>query len=161
MPSSPHAQPKCARAADSDLDMGADFISHALKQGHFCVGAFYEERLVSYVWRAFGDTKITHRFTLKFGKPNRYGYKALTLPEHRGLHLLNTIALYSDKLCFDLGYTYAIGFIETHNFASIRSDARHGNKHVGWILWMDRKPFVFCYTSKGARAIGVTLSRSD
>lgn len=150
-----------AANADPALEMDEEFTSQALSQGHFCVGAFHDERLVSYVWRAFSATPISDRFLLNFEKPNRYGYKALTLPEHRGRQLQNPIALFSDDLCFRMGFTNAISFIETHNYASIRSDARRGNKHIGWIAWIDRNRLAFCFTSQGARAIGVNLVRQN
>ena len=147
------------KAADVALEMDEEFVTQVLDQGHFCVGAFYNERLVSYTWRAFSQTPVSDRFSLSIEKPNRYGYKALTLPEHRGKQLQNSINLFSDKLCFDTGYTSAVAFVETHNYASLASDARRGNKQVGWILWRDRHPLDFCYTSKGARGAGVTLVR--
>lgn len=150
-----------AANADPALEMDEKFTTQALSRSHFCVGAFHNERLVSYVWRAFSATPINERFLLKFEKPNRYGYKALTLPEHRGKRLQNPITLFSDDLCFRMGFTYAISFIETHNYGSIRSDARRGNKHIGWIAWIDRDRLPFSFTSKGARAIGVNLLRQN
>jgi len=63
----------------------------------------------------------------------------------------------SRVVCIDMGYTYGVGYIETHNYASIRSDARRGNKYVGWICWMNLGRLRWCYTSGGARAIGVDL----
>jgi hypothetical protein len=146
---------------DPELDMSPDFVSDALGKGDFCVGAFFNDVLVSYIWRALSTTAINDCFSLVVEKPNRYGYKALTLPDHRGKHLPNAIGLFSDKLCFDLGYTRAISFIETHNYASIRSDARRGNRHAGWIAYATLGPIMSCYTSKGARELGVAVVRRE
>lgn len=146
-----------AAVKDAKLSTSAEFVETARAQGSFCVGAFYGGELVSYVWRAFGTTLAQDGFSLVLQKPNRYGYKALTLPDHRGLHLQNVITLFSDRTCIEMGYTYAISYIETHNYASILSDARRGNECVGWISWISRGRFRWCYTSRGARAIGVEL----
>lgn len=146
-----------AASADPDLDLGADFVAAARSQGHFCVGVFHGGRLASYTWRAFSPTAINARYALVFHRPNRYGYKALTLPAHRGRHLQNTIALFSDRLCWERGCYYAVSYIETHNYPSLRSDARRGNRHVGWIAWLDRGPRL-CVASAGARRAGVTIA---
>lgn len=147
-----------AALGNPDLDLDEDFVAEARGAGHFCVGAFHHDALVSYTWRAFSPTAINARYTLVFAEPNRYGYKALTLPAYRGKHLQNAIALFSDRLCHELGRTQAVAFIETHNYPSIRSDARRGNRHVGWIVWLDRGPRL-CFTSPGARRAGVTIER--
>lgn len=149
-----------AAMGNPELDLDEDFVTAARRQGHFCVGAFHHQDLVSYVWRAFSPTAINARYTLIFDEPNRYGYKAMTLPAHRGKHLQNVISLFSDRLCHELGRSEAVAFIETHNYPSLRSDARRGNRHVGWIVWLDRGPRL-CFASPGARRTGVDIKRSD
>ncbi len=147
-----------AVVVDTDLALDEDFVARARGQGHFCVGVFHHARLVSYTWRAFSATPINERYSLVIEKPNRYGYKALTLPAYRGKHLQNTIALFSDRLLCEMGYRYGVSYIETHNYPSIRSDARRGNVHAGWIAWLDRGPCL-CFSSPGARRAGVTIAR--
>ncbi len=140
-----------------ELDLSYGFIEHALNTGGFCMGAFKDDELVAYVWRAFGDAPGSSQFRLRVTPPLRYGYKALTLPAHRGLRLQSSISLASDQTCIDRGYTTGASYIETDNYASIRSDRRRGAKVVGWIAWLSKGQFRWCYASPGARRFGLTL----
>ena len=146
-----------AAVKDAKLNISAEFVETARAQGGFCVGAFYAGKLVSYVWRAFGTTQLEDGFSLVFQKPNRYGYKSLTLPDHRGLRLQDIVILFSDGICIDRGYTCGISYIETHNYASKRSAARRDHEWVGWMVWISHDRFRWCYASRGARAIGIEL----
>ena len=145
---------------DVKLEMDAEFVETARASGSYCMGVFYDSDLVAYAWRAFGNTPADDGFSLTIQKPNCYGYKSLTLPEHRGLHLQNVKSRLSDQDCMKIGYTHTVNYIDTHNYASILSYARLGNECVGWISWISRGRLRWCYTSRGARAIGVPHLRA-
>ncbi len=146
-----------AAATTPELDLSAQFIAQARASGGFCMGAFKDDQLVAYTWRAFGDAPGPSQFRLKIKPPLRYGYKGLTLPEHRGLRLQTPISLDSDQTCIDRGYTIGASYIEVDNHASIRSDRRRGGVVVGWMAWMSKGPIRWCYCSPGTRKFGVQL----
>ncbi|MEM1436363.1 MAG: hypothetical protein AAGG11_20100 [Pseudomonadota bacterium] len=87
----------------------------------------------------------------------RYGFKALTLPEHRGRHLQSPISLQSDQTCIDRGCSHGASYIETHNFPSRTGDLRRGASVVGYIIWIGKGSWRWCYTSPGAQRFGVEL----
>lgn len=59
---------------------------------------------MAYVWRAYRSTAIQKNITLNFERPIRYAYKALTVKEHRGLRLQQSLALHSDSKDAAAGY---------------------------------------------------------
>lgn len=143
-------------ATQPELDMSPEFIAKAVADGGYCAGAFHKDQLVSYVWRAYNSTLIHDHLLLNFPSPIRYGYKALTLPEYRGLHLQHAITLHSERSDREAGYRIHLGFIETHNYASIISDERRGNRVFGYLIWINNR-FVNCsYVSRTARERGIS-----
>lgn len=146
-----------AAAADPQLEMTRDFLDEALSLGHWCPGAFYEGKLVSYGWRAFNDAPGSNGFRIRLNQKLRYAYKSLTLPEHRGRHLQTYISYVSDQYCLERGYERGISYVETHNYPSLTGDWRRGNEIAGLIAWMDKGPFRWSWTSAGARRLGLEL----
>lgn len=143
------------------LNTTAEFIQNTRASGGFCMGAFAGEELVAYVWRAFLDAPAEDGFRLRMAPHLRYGFKALTLKEHRGRHLQSPISLLSDAACIELGCTLGASYVRTHNFASRTSDMRRGCKPVGWLVWINKAGRRWCYSSKGARAFGLELYKDD
>ena len=141
-------------ADDPAMELDGAFLRDAKARGDICVGAFDEGRLVAYIWRAFQPLPAADGFWVRFDPPNRYGYNAFTLPSHRGKHLQGALAPATDPLLTERGYTHAIGYIESHNFASIRSALRQDNVRIGYagsISLMGRRR---TFSSKGARQQG-------
>lgn len=146
-----------AACRDPALEMSEAFVTQARQNHGFCVGAFHESALVSYLWRGFKEVAISDSLMLEIPPSTRYGYKALTLPAHRGQHLQHTLALLSDRKCLEMGYTQSASYIETHNFASRRSDARRGNQTIGYLAWMVCGSLRWRYSSPGIKRHGIRL----
>lgn len=140
------------RAAD-DPQMGlrGASIDAALARGDICAATFVNDRMVSYVWRSFSTAPHVDGLWVEFERPYRYSYKAFTLPDYRGQHLQDDTVRLTDAMCVERGYPYAIGFVETHNFASLRADTRHGNQHIGWAGYIKLFGRVYPFRSPGAR----------
>ena len=141
-------------ARDPALDLEEPFLREAQARGDLCVGAFDGGRLVSYLWRAFEPVPAEDGFWVRFDRPNRYGYKAFTVPSHRGLRIQSALAPTTDRMLLERGYTHAISYVESDNHASIRSDLRHGNERVGFAGWIDVPGLRWTFSSPGARAHG-------
>ena len=142
---------------DERFDTPASFIASTRAAGGFCTGAFKDDELVATVWRSFGDAPADNGFRLKFAPHLRYGFKALTLPEHRGLHLQTPMSLQSDQACIERGCSLGASYIETHNFPSRTGDLRRGAQVVGYFVWMSKGPLRWCWSSPGARRFGIKL----
>lgn len=139
------ATPEDIEAAIIDMpdQLNPEFIRLALERGDHCSAVFDGAQMVSFAWRAHSKAPHGDGLWVAFDKPFRYGYHAYTRPEYRGRHLRNL--RFSDWLSYEQGYRYAIGFIETHNYASLRLFERFDNKIVGLAGYVVvfGKPFPF------------------
>lgn len=154
---------RAARDPVMELDLAA--VDSALQRGDLCVAAFDRnsdpERLVAYVWRSFTTAPHVDGLWVTFERPYRYGYKALTHPDYRGRHLSDHVSRHTDALCVQRGYRYALSIIETHNFASIASDRRRGNRVVGRVGYVRLFGRIFPFHSPGARRHTFRFVRSS
>ncbi len=133
------------------------FVAEARQNGGFCVGAYKGGELAAYVWRAFREAPGEDGFRVRLGDRVRYGYKAFTMPEHRGLHLQSDISFRSERLCLERGCDQGMSYVEMHNYPSIAGDKRRGSVAVGFLAWMSKGGLRWCYTSPGARRAGFEL----
>ncbi len=141
-------------ASNPALQMTPAFVDEALSRGDICTAAFDGDDIVAYVWRAFVATRHKADVWVTFEAPYRYGYKALTLPAWRGRHLPERLVPVDDRLCIGRGCTDSIGFIETHNYASLASSKRLGERKIGVIGYLRIAGRVFPFRSPGARRAG-------
>ena len=86
------------------------------------------------MWRALGAAPHEGHVFVDVPKPCRYGYKSFTLPDWRGRRIQSQLARSADPWYIARGYTHAIGFIESDNYASLHSNRKHGNRTVGWAV---------------------------
>jgi hypothetical protein len=138
-------------AGDPAMSLRPESIDAALSRGDICVAAFDGNRIVAYVWRSFSTAPHIEGLWVRFDRPYRYGYKALTLPEFRGRHLQDALALSTDALCNERGFTKGVGIVESHNYPSVRSDLRRGNRLAGWAGYFSLFGKVYPFRSPGAR----------
>ena len=150
------------RVAEKDptLQLNASMFVPALARGDFCVGAFVNERLVSYVWRSFSTTPAEDGFSFFVPPGYRYGYKAFTRSEHRGRRLHNVVSRFSDRMCLARGFQRGVSYVETHNFASIASARKRGNRCYGYLLTLVLGHYQLSLRSPGAKRLGVAFTRS-
>ena len=117
---------------DPALGLSAQFVESAFARGDVCTGMFHNGRLVAYMWRSTSLAPHTNSIYVETRKPFRYGYKAFTLKEYRGRHIPEYLAPVSSQYYIERGYPYSIGFVETHNFPSRRSELRRGSYATGY-----------------------------
>ena len=144
-----------AASTDPALTLVPESIEAALKRGDLCVAAFEGERLIAYVWRAFGPTPAENGLWITFPKPLRYGYKAFTRPEYRGRRIQQALLRSTDRVCLERGFTHGFSYIATNNYPSLAANLRPGNRvagYLGYVKWFGwRLPF----RTPGARHFGV------
>lgn len=136
-----------AEIADAVRDMpdqlNEAFVESALARGDYCPAVFDGNKMVSFAWRSHSTAPHGDGLWVGFEKPYRYGYHAYTRPEYRGRHLRDPRL--TDRLSIEQGCRFAVGFTETHNFASIRWNRRYGNERVGFAGYIKvfGKPYPF------------------
>ena len=126
-------------------------VEAALSRGDICAAAFRNDRMVAYTWRSFSTAPHVDGLWVEFERPYRYGYKMFTHPDCRGQHLQEAIGGLTDAMCIERGYTRSISFVETHNYPSVATDLRRGNRRVGWAGYLKLFGWVFPFRSPGAR----------
>lgn len=148
-------RPELERLTDESIyEIRRSFIDAALARGAFCVAAFQDDKIIAYVWRSFCATPHVAGLWVDFGRKYRYGYKAFTHPDFRREGLQHAIAFVADAEAIRQGYTHAIGFAETHNFASLISDAKRGHERVGYAGYLRFRGRVFPFRTPGAKRHG-------
>ena len=139
-------------AQDPNTHLDETFVQDALTKGDLCVGAFRENELVAYVWRAFGRTPHNTDVDVEVNAPYWYTYKMLTLPQARGHNLGGRLTLYADTFCQDAKCIGGVGFVETHNRASLRTNLKVGTQKVGFAGYLKCFGRVITFNSPGAIA---------
>ena len=136
------------------LGLSEEFLRGAQDRGDVCVGYLEGGDLVSYGWLGRSDTPMESGLHIRVGQRYIYGYKTHTLPFHRGRRLLGAVLHECDRWLTANGYRYNIGYIRTHNFASITADRRAGNRVVGYGGYFSGFGKTRSFRSPGARRAG-------
>ena len=137
-----------------ELQLSPRAVALAFARGDVCTGMFHHGTLVAYMWRSTSLAPHSDRVSVEARKPYRYGYKALTLPAYRGQHLPEYLAPVSGPHYIERGYPFSIGFVETHNFASRRSELRRGSYAVGHAGYLTLVGRTFTFRTPSVRATG-------
>ena len=108
------------------------FVDEALARGDICIGAFHGSEMVAWAWASFHKAPHDDGLWVHVEPPNNYGYKWFTKPAYRGKRIIGTLTLFRDKIAAESGCTHNMGFIETHNYASLHGSKRLGSQRVGY-----------------------------
>jgi len=123
-----------AWAADPKNDLDAAFVRDALAKGDRCYAITRGDELASYGWYSRRPTMITDDLRLWFDPKYVYMYKGFTLPAFRGkrLHAIGmarALEAYTAEGC-----TGIVSYVESNNFASLKSCYRMGYTDIGHIV---------------------------
>ena len=148
------AEALIARIKREELELSETFVRDALDKGDACHAILRNDEIVSYDWSAFTPTHDTHGVYVDFGEKDRYGYKAYTLPEFRGLHLPRVFKPLGDGYCIARGCTHTIGFVKIDNRPSIHATVAQGYGRVGVAGYLRRGPLFVSFRARGVRQRG-------
>ncbi len=122
-----------AAAEETPDQLSETFVDEAFARGDYCVGAFDGDRMVAWAWASFTTAPHGEGLWVAVQPPYSYGYKWFTIPAYRGRGIIGKIAILRDKLGAEAeGITHNVGFTETHNYASWRSNRRLDTQFVGY-----------------------------
>ena len=142
-----------------EYQLGRSFVQHAWARGDACVATYYNGQLAAYGWVAYDQAPHVDGMWVRFGPGHRYNYKSLTLPEYRGRHLRGSYGVLAQR-DRDEEVTHSIAFIETHNYASISAEKRHGGQKIGFAGYLQITGRIFVFSSPGAKRFGFTFEAS-
>lgn len=139
----------------NDLPLSEAWLDESFKRGDLCTAAFEGERIVGFTWNSTSTAPHVDGMWVEFKPPYRYGYKSFTCEDYRGKRINNALLEYSDRYYIEHGWTHSIGFVETHNFSSIRSSTRNpGRKFVGKAGYIKVFGKVFSFRTLSVKKLG-------
>ena len=139
---------------DKELGLTGDFVNSPVAERATMTAVFEQNRIVSYAFATVGSAPHRDGVWVQCESPFRYSFKSHTRPSHRGMRLSTYTSLCSDVLFMRLGYTHAISFTHTHNFASIRTEASKGNRYIGIAGYLSVRRLNFTFRSPRCRRAG-------
>lgn len=143
--------------ADPANHLDGDFLRQALGQGARCYGVLQDGALASYGWYARRPTDISPELRFHFDPRDVYMYKGYTRPELRGLRL-HAVGMARALAELAAGGARAlVSYVESNNFASLRSCRRLGYRHVGRILILQPRGGALVLPSRACRARGLSV----
>lgn len=146
-------------AKDPELQLDTQFVRGALQRGETCIAIFEQNEIIAYGWIAVEPTPHINGITIVFEKPYRYGFNAFTHPRYRQQNLQHVIALITDPMLIEQGYTKVISFVETHNYPSLMSSFSRGNHRVGYAGYLILFGKFFSFRTRGVREVGFDFYR--
>lgn len=129
---------RTAAAAGHASGLSQAFLDQAEARGDVCIAAFDRDEIVAYVWRSFSQAPHDDRVSVQVQAPYWYTYKMHTMPAYRGQRLAGLLTRYGDQVCHREGLKAGVGFVETHNYASLNANRHAGARAVGiaGYLWL-------------------------
>jgi hypothetical protein len=141
---------------DPANEMPASFLDEALAKGDECFGLLSGDRLAAYGWYSSGPTRIDPPDLVLYpGGRQIYMYKGFTHVAHRGrrLHAIGMTLALQDYLA--RGFKGLVSYVESNNFASLKSVVRMGYEIFGTIAVLKAFGVHCTRASAGCRARGV------
>lgn len=108
-----------------------DFLDRALSKGDHCYAILDGDKLASYGWYSDQPTFITSQLVLHFDPSWIYMFKGYTNPAYRGQRLHAVGMARALQAFSERGYKGIISYVETNNYASLRSVYRMGYRNFG------------------------------
>ena len=147
---------------DPANEMPGAFLDEALAKGDECFGLLKGDELAAYGWYSSQPTRIDPPdLLLHPGGRFIYMYKGFTHLAHRGrrLHAIGmTLAL---QAYLARGFRGLVSYVESNNFASLRSVARMGYEIFGTIAVLKAFGTLCTRASAGCRDLGVTVTPAN
>jgi hypothetical protein len=149
----PYAKIAANRLPDS-------FIDAAAASGDHCYALFDGDALASYAWYSIRPTRlpeIDRSLVMRFDPSWVYMYNGFTVPTYRGrrLHAVGMTAAL-DAFARE-GHKGVVCYVDSNNFASLKSCYRMGYSCFGHIGVMKVGKRFVCHASRGCKAFGLRV----
>ena len=144
-------------AAAGEYGISKEFFSGALAKGDECYALLQGSRVAAFGWYSRLATAVNEELTLYFDLAYVYMYFGYTHPDYRGkrLHafgMAHALRAYTERGCKGL-----VSFVQSDNFASLRSCERMGYQEAGRIHSAKIGGKYWIRASKGCDAFGFRL----
>jgi ribosomal protein S18 acetylase RimI-like enzyme len=139
---------------DPALELEETKAVTALRRGDICMGAMDGERLIGYVWFAFGHTPHVEGSWVRLQGGARYLYKAFIRPEYRRRGIAPEMYVSASALCPRRGRVVGVLAVDADNAAGLKTPRRAGWIQVGYAGFMRCLGRVVAFRSYGPRRYG-------
>jgi hypothetical protein len=141
-------------AKNPEYDLTDAFLARAFSRGDRCFAFTERGVLTSYGWYSTRPTEAAPDLVLHFDPAYAYMYKGFTLPRFRGqrLHALgmaSALEAYTRE-----GSKGLVSYVDSSNFASLRSCGRMGYETFGHVAFMKTKNGYVSHATRGCKAYG-------
>ena len=144
-------------SADPKYDLSPSFLDEALAKNDQCYGIFEGDRLASFGWYSVEPTKISDDLRFHFGKRYVYMYKGFTDPYYRGQRLHALGMTWALKLFRERGAEGLVSYVDSNNFASLRSCYRMGYRDIGQIYCLQAGDRYWLHADAKCREFGLSV----
>jgi hypothetical protein len=118
-------------AKDLSNELTSEFLEKAFQKEDHCLAILDDDKIASYGWYSNKPTRILNNIDLFFSSDWMYMYKGLTKPEYRGMRLHAVGMCHATSYFTEQGFKGLISYVESNNFASMKSVTRMGYKIFG------------------------------
>jgi hypothetical protein len=148
--------------ADPETLLTHPFLDAAAERQDRCVAFFEADRLISYGWyssRPMSLVELDPSLVLHFDSSWIYSYNGFTVPRARGRRLRAAGIAYGLMACVRDGSKGNVAYVDSSNFASLRSSHRVGYRIAGYIAVLKLGLRYVCARSYGCRPYGLAVMR--
>lgn len=146
-----------ARDYEGSYGLSAEFLRDASDRGDRCYGLFHAGVLASYGWYATVPTPIDGHFVLHFDPTYTYMFNGYTAPAYRGLRLHAVGMSQALRAFTEEGKKGLISYVQSNNFASLRSVTRMGYHIFGSVYALRVGGLAFTHATKGCASYDFRL----
>ncbi len=141
-----------AKTYENTHELSSAFLREAGIRGDRCYAMFDGDVLASYGWYSDQPCEIELAdFVLHFDPAYTYMYKGYTVPAYRGARL-HAVGMCQALRAFTAeGKAGLISYVQSNNFASLRSVARMGYRTFGKVYLLRAGSRTFVYATKSCR----------
>ncbi len=139
--------------ADPSYKLEKKYVNDAFARGDTCVATYLDGRLAAYGWVIYKAAPYDGEIWVDFHPGHRFTTSSFTHPDYRGRHIRGSFGAL-DALDRQHAVTHTLATIHTHNFASLRADARGGAKIVGCAGYVNTSKLFVGFRSPGAKKCG-------
>jgi hypothetical protein len=146
--------------ADPETLLTHPFLDAAAERRDRAVAFFEADRLISYGWyscRPMPLVELDPSLVLHFDPSWTYAYNGFTVPRARGRRLHEAGLAHGLLACVRDGYSGNVTYIDSSNFASLRSSHRLGFRDVGYLAMLNVGLRYLCASSRGCRPYGLAV----
>ena len=149
-----------AWSADPRYDLDEAFLAEAAARGDRCYAITDETdgTLASYGWYSKEPCRIDDELVFHFDGAWVYMFKGFTLPSHRGKRLHAIGMAHALEAYVHDGSKGILSYVESNNFASLKSCYRMGYEDVGTIVVSRVGGHPYSFATPGCRAYNLFVA---